>query len=82
MNDTTESWRIESDRSEGDRRPRRTQLFTLRLWAEDLDGEHTEWRGELHHVTSGELRYFRDWSTLVSILLAMLPDAEGKQLQE
>jgi hypothetical protein len=47
-----------------------------------LDGEHTEWRGELHHVTSGELRYFRDWSTLVSILLAMLPDAEGKQLQE
>ncbi|MFQ6102463.1 MAG: hypothetical protein ACE5OS_14720 [Anaerolineae bacterium] len=54
----------------------RSHLFTLRLWPEELGDGRTEWRGKVQHVTSGEARYFRDWSTLIAHLLAMLPDAE------
>ena len=60
----------------------RSHLFTLRLWAEEMGDDQTEWRGEVRHVTSGETRYFRDWATLVTLLLAMLPGAEDKQPQE
>jgi hypothetical protein len=62
--------------------PHHSHLFTLRLWAEEIGDEQTEWRGEVRHVTSGETRYFRDWSTLVTLLLAMLPGAEDEQPEE
>lgn len=51
----------------------RTHLFTLRLWAEDLGDDRREWRGKVQHVLSGEARYFRDWRTLISFLLELLP---------
>jgi hypothetical protein len=35
-----------------------TQLFTVRVWREELGAGQTEWRGELHDVVSGERRYF------------------------
>ena len=57
-----------------------SHLFTLRIWPEALGSGQTEWRGKIQHVTSGETRYFRDWSTLVAFLLEMLPklnDEEG-----
>jgi hypothetical protein len=60
----------------------RSHLFTLRLWAEEMGADQTEWRGEVRHVTSGETRYFRDWATLVTLLMAMLPGAEDRQPQE
>ena len=59
----------------------RSHLFTLRLWAEPLGEGRSEWRGRVQHVASGETRYFRDWSTLVTLLLEMLPrssDAQSK----
>jgi hypothetical protein len=62
--------------------PLHSHLFTLRLWAEEMGDDQTEWRGEVRHVTSGETRYFREWSTLVTLLLAMLPGAGDKQPQE
>lgn len=62
--------------------PHRSHLFTLRLWAEEMCDDQTEWRGEVRHVTSGETRYFRDWATLVTFLLTMLPGAEDKQPEE
>jgi hypothetical protein len=52
--------------------PCRSHLFTLRLWAEDLGDEGTEWRGQVQYVASGETRYFRDWSSLFALLLAMM----------
>lgn len=55
----------------------RTHLFTVRVWLEELDEGQTEWRGEVHYVISGEMRYFRDWPTLVALLQAMLPKKEG-----
>ncbi len=50
-----------------------THLFTVRMWAEALDRERAEWRGQVRHVTSGETRYFRDWPALLAFLREMLP---------
>lgn len=44
----------------------------VRVWMEDLGDGKAEWRGQVKHVTSGEVRYFRDWTTLISHLRAML----------
>lgn len=49
-----------------------SHLFTVRLWQEELGAGQTEWRGQVQHVLTGEAGYFRDWSTLVNLLLAML----------
>jgi hypothetical protein len=36
------------------------QLFSVRLWSEDLGDGQREWRGqELRHASSGETRHFR-----------------------
>ncbi len=51
-----------------------SHLFLLRLWGEGArDGEG--WQGRLQHVVSGEAHSFNDWPTLVTLLLAMLPQA-------
>ena len=54
-----------------------SQLFTVRLWTEELGDGRREWRGQVRHVTSGETRYFREWPTLIAWLVAMLPDPES-----
>jgi hypothetical protein len=41
-----------------------SHLFTVRLWQEEL--------GNVQHVSSGEVRYFRDWPTLITFLQALL----------
>ena len=53
-----------------------THLFTVRVWREDLGDGQTEWRGEVQYVVSGEMRYFRDWPTLLTLLQTMLPKQE------
>ncbi len=58
-----------------------SHLFTLRLWPEELGGGETEWRGKVQHVTSGEVRYFRDWSTLIAFLLLELSDSETRLIR-
>jgi len=52
--------------------PQRPQLFTVRLWLEDLGEGRSEWRGKLQHMLSGEARYFRDWAALIAALQEML----------
>lgn len=54
----------------------RSHLFTVRVWHEAVGDGCTEWRGELKHVHSGEVRYFRRWSALVALLRAILSDLE------
>jgi hypothetical protein len=49
-----------------------SELFTVRLWREDMDEGRIEWRGKVQHVLSGEVRYFRDWATLIAALQEML----------
>jgi hypothetical protein len=55
------------------RPPKITHMFTIRMWAEVLDRECAEWRGQVRYVTSGETRYFRDWPALVAFLREVLP---------
>lgn len=59
----------------------RTYLFTVRVWLEDLGEGQREWRGEVQEVKSGEVRYFREWPTLVALLQAMLPKQGGSGLR-
>ena len=44
----------------------------VRVWLEDLGNGKTEWRGQVKHVVSGEVRYFREWSILLDHLQSML----------
>jgi hypothetical protein len=46
----------------------RSELFTLRVWREDLGEGRVEWRGKVQHVLSGETRYFRDWQTVLAFV--------------
>jgi len=46
----------------------RSQLFSLRVWREELAEGHHEWRGKVQHVSSGEALYFRRWSELADRL--------------
>jgi hypothetical protein len=54
----------------------RSQLFTVRVWREELGDGQAEWRGKVQHVHSKEVRYFREWSTLVAAILKMLSECE------
>ena len=53
----------------------RSHLFTLRVWEEETGFEQSEWRGKVQLITSGEVRYFRDWAALAPLLLAMLSES-------
>jgi hypothetical protein len=61
----------------------RSHLFTIQLWQEELGQGQTEWRGKAQHVSSGNVRYFRDWPGLIRILQTMLstpePDTRSEQ---
>ena len=70
---------IEVDELDTVEQPYRSQLFPVRLWAEELGAGQTEWRGKVQHVMSGETRYFRDWPTLLTHLQTMLPAADSDQ---
>lgn len=54
-----------------DPRPR-SHLFTVRVWQEAIGNDQTEWRGKVHLITDGNVRYFQDWETLVPLLVTML----------
>ena len=47
-----------------------SQLYTIRLWPEDLGNGQREIRVEVHHVLSGEVRYFRHGRALLEYLVA------------
>jgi hypothetical protein len=52
----------------------RMHLFMIRIWLEELGDGKSEWRGQVKHVMSGEVRYFRDWNVSTSHIQAMLED--------
>lgn len=63
---------------------KQSHLFMVRLWLENTDSEKPEWRGKVQHVSSGEARYFRDWSTLENFMetLLFLNNSDDKTLVE
>lgn len=60
----------------------RSHLFTVRVWLEELGEGKTEWRGEVKHVLSGEVRYFREWATLAKHMLAIASSHEGTRKED
>jgi hypothetical protein len=58
-------------------RPAHTQLFTLRVWQAELGQGQSEWRGQLQQVVGGQIRYFRDWPTLILYLGELLSQADS-----
>ena len=58
------------------RKRSRSHLFTVRVWEEELGAEQCEWRGKVQLFTSGEVRYFREFSALTPLLLSMLAELE------
>ena len=51
-------------------RPAGSQLFTVRVWQEELGEGDWAWRGQVQHVVSGETRYFQEWRALLDFLMA------------
>ena len=45
-----------------------SQLFTIRLWREEMGQGQVEWRGKLQRVLNGEAFYFRSWPELIERL--------------
>lgn len=56
-----------------------SELFTLRLWLEELGNGQQEWRGKIQHVLSGKVRYFRGLEGLTDKLEGLL---ESRLTQE
>ncbi len=56
----------------------RYHLFTVRVWEEEIEAGQTEWRGKVQLLPGGEVRYFREWTTLALLLLTMLADAKAE----
>jgi hypothetical protein len=67
--------------------PDRSQLFLVRLWAEESRAVGTgnedrtngkiEWCGKLQHVVSGRARYFDGLSNLAQALEKMIEPEKG-----
>ncbi len=55
----------------------RSQLFTVRVWQEDMGEGRSEWCSQVRHVLSGETRYFRDWQSLVSFIVGKAAPADS-----
>jgi hypothetical protein len=64
----------------GTRHHKRTNLFLLRVWTEDLSGgasSNVEWNGSVQRVVDGEARQFKGWQDLLETLLAMVSNTEA-----
>ena len=57
----------------------RTRLFMVRVWQEDLGEGKNEWRGKVQCVSRGEVRYFREWQTLITYLQNMLANVKTEE---
>jgi len=53
----------------------RSQLFTVRLWKEKVDGGW-EYRGSVRDVVTGAFRSFRDWSDLAAFMIERVEEDE------
>ena len=62
-----------------DQTNRSSHIFTLRLWQEQAAEGKQEWRGRIYDAATGDVRYFREWASLIPLLLAMLRAAEQSQ---
>jgi hypothetical protein len=61
---------------------KRSQLFTLRVWTEEVAGGDIEWRGKVQRAVSGETLYFRDWEALLLFLRAPVDQHPSQQADD
>ncbi len=59
-----------------------TELFTIRLWREQLNETHTEWRGKIQHIGSGETRYFRSLDNMMEFMSNTLSNFKNDEKPE
>jgi hypothetical protein len=59
------------------REPAQSQLFTMRIWREDLVDGRFEIRGQVKHIPSAETIYFREWTTLQAFLTRKLQSKDA-----
>jgi hypothetical protein len=50
-----------------------SQLFLVRVWAEQGTEGNPEWRGRVQHVTRGDAQEFSDWGMLIDLFMTMVP---------
>jgi len=64
----------------GDPRPfsRQSHVFTVYLWLEDIGEGQSEWRGRIEHLSTGEARYCREGTPVISWLLQMFASIDLK----
>ena len=66
--------RADDDRQVRARR-RRSHLFAVRLWTEEV-ASGREYRGSVRDVVGGAFRDFRDWSDLTAFMIARMEEDE------
>ena len=54
-----------------------SHLFAVRVWEEETEANQSEWRGRVQLFTSGEVRYFREWTALAQLLVEMLAQKDA-----
>jgi len=54
----------------------------VRVWEEAIGASETEWRGKVQLTTTGDVRYFRQWETLATLLAAMLLESTSEPAPE
>lgn len=63
-------------------RSTQTQLFTVRIWPEEVGKDGPEWRGRVQHIPTGASRYFRDWETLTCFIRCTLAGTAALPAEE
>ena len=56
-----------------------SHLFTIRVWQEEIAADESEWRGRIQIFPNGDVHYFREWNTLLPLLLTMLAESTDQQ---
>jgi hypothetical protein len=60
-----------------------SNLFMVRVWLEEVDDSHVEWRGKVQRVVSGETLYFREWGSMLAFLRGdAIPDLPVEDAKE
>ena len=49
-----------------------TATFVVRMWAEPINEDHSEWRGQVEHLQSGEKRYFQQLDKMMEFVSSQL----------
>jgi len=61
--------------------PHPTATFIVRMWAEPINEDHNEWRGQVEHLQSGEKRYFQQLTIMLAFITSHIGATEGPDVE-